>query len=292
MKCIERESANSSPESLNASIAANSSTVSVVTNSSSEDTTSIIDDNAGLKDLYVTGMYKSLKGHQALCDVLKKQILNKNPRKEGISFERKLNADGTYWKHEQYPKTSWVAAKGPPLDPCTLSGFTCDSSYSSDESFDSNYKLFKNQNGEVFARYVGTNYRNGPPMKEIWVPKRCLENLQVNVIMIPPMRNRNPRSNSSYGSNSSHGSKSSYEHHRANASVSQGKSKNYEYVHYSSNHYVHKSLKNFSAYSYAYSNPSSIKRSALASMPPFSYGARRMLNSLPPLQMWVVNKKN
>ena len=85
--------------------------------------------------LYTTGMYKSLKGHQILCDVLKKQILNRNPRKEGIAFERKLNADGTYWKPEQYPKTSWVAAKGPPVDPCTLSGFTSDSSYSSDESF-------------------------------------------------------------------------------------------------------------------------------------------------------------
>jgi hypothetical protein len=48
-------------------------------------------------------MYKSLKGHQTLCDVLKKQILNRNPRKEGIAFERKLNADGTYWKPEQYP---------------------------------------------------------------------------------------------------------------------------------------------------------------------------------------------
>ena len=43
--------------------------------------------------------------------------------------------------------------------------------------------------------------------------------------------------------------------------------------------------------SYAYSNPSSVKQSALASMPPFSYGARRMMNSLPPLQMWVVTKR-
>ena len=127
--------------------------------------------------MYITCMYKSLKGHQTLCDVLKKQILNRNPRKEGIAFERKLNADGTYWKPEQYPKTSWVAAKGPPVDPSMLSGFTCESPHSSDESFDSNYKLFKNQNGEVFARYVGTNCRNGSPMKKIRVPKRCLENL-------------------------------------------------------------------------------------------------------------------
>ena len=39
----------------------------------------------------------------------------------------------------------------------------------------------------------------------------------------------------------------------------------------------------FFAYSYAYPNPSYVKQSGLASMPPFSYGARRMMNSLPPL---------
>ena len=171
----------------------------MVANSSSEDTTSVTNENTGLKELYVTGIYKCLKGHQTLCDVLKKQILNRNPRKEGIAFVRKLNVDGSYWKPEKYPKISWVAAKGPPIDPSTLSGFTCESSYSSDESFDSNYKLFKNQNGEVFARYVGTNCRNGPAIKKIWVPKRYLQNLQVNVIMTPPVKNRNPRSNSSFG---------------------------------------------------------------------------------------------
>ena len=95
LKCIERESANSSPECSNATNATNSSTVSAITNTSSEDIASITDD-AGLKELYMTGMYKSLKGHQTLCDVLKKQILNRNPRKEGIAFERNLNADGTY----------------------------------------------------------------------------------------------------------------------------------------------------------------------------------------------------
>ena len=129
-------------------------------------------------------------------------------------------------------------------------------------------------------------------MKKIWVPKKCLESLQVNVLMTPPVKNRNPKSNSSYGSNSSNGSKSSYEHHCANPSVLQGRAKGYEYAHYSSNHYVHKSSKNFSAYSYAYPNPSYVKRNGLASMPPFSYGARRVINSLPPLQMWVVKKKN
>ena len=78
------------------------------------------------------------------------------------------------------------SAKGPLVDPSTLSGFTCESPHSSDESFDSNYKLFKNQNGEVFARYVGTNCRNGPPMKKIWVPKMCLESLQVKVLDTAP----------------------------------------------------------------------------------------------------------
>ena len=48
-------------------------------------------------------------------------------------------------------------------------------------------------------------------------------------------------------------------HHRANPSVLQGRAKGYEYAHYSSNHYVHKSSKNFSAYSYAYPNPSYMK---------------------------------
>ena len=210
----------------------------------------------------------------------------------------------------QYPKTSWVAVKGPSIDPCTLSGFTCESTYSSDESFDSNYKLFKNQNGEVFAGYVGTNCKNGSPMKKIWVPNRCLESLHMSVIMTPLVKNMNPRSKSSYGpnssygskssygpnssrgSNSSNGSKSSYDHHCANTSVSQGRAKGYEYEHYSSNHYVHKSSKNFSAYSYAYPNSSYVKQSGMASMPPFSYGARRMMNSLPPLQMWVVKKRN
>ena len=93
-----------------------------------------------------------------------------------------------------------------PFDPSNLIGFSCELSYSSDESFDSNYKLFKNQSGEVFARYVGTNCRNGPPLRKIWVPKSCLENLQVNVLMTPPLKNLNPRSNSSGGPKSSRGS--------------------------------------------------------------------------------------
>jgi hypothetical protein len=63
----------------------------MVTNPSLEDTTTIADENARLKTLLEAGMYKSLKGHQTLCDVLKKQILNRNPRKEGVGFKRKMN---------------------------------------------------------------------------------------------------------------------------------------------------------------------------------------------------------
>ena len=65
-------------------------------NPSSEEATAITNDNDRLKTLLETGMYKSLKGHQILCDVLKKTILNKNPRKEGVGFERNLNVDGSY----------------------------------------------------------------------------------------------------------------------------------------------------------------------------------------------------
>src|SRR3954471_22417234 len=122
LKCIELESANSSPECSNASNVTNSSPASAITNSSSEDIASITED-AGLKELYMKGMYKSLKGHHTLCDVLKKQILNRNPRKEGVHFTRNLNADGSYWKPEQYPKITWVLAKMPPPDPYTLSGY-------------------------------------------------------------------------------------------------------------------------------------------------------------------------
>ena len=51
----------------------------------------------------------------------------------------------------------------------------------------------------MFARFIGTNCRNGPPMKKIWVPKSCLENLPVNVGMTPPGKKTNPRSKASHG---------------------------------------------------------------------------------------------
>ena len=96
LKCLERDNVVSIAECSTASDIAISSTADVVTNPSTEDTTTIVDENARLKTLLETGMYKSLKGHQTLCDVLKKQILNRNPRKEGVWFERKMNVDGSY----------------------------------------------------------------------------------------------------------------------------------------------------------------------------------------------------
>ena len=70
----------------------------MVSISSSEETITVTNEHAGLKELYDTGMYKSLKGHQTLSELLKKQIMNKNAKKKGIAFERKPNADGSYWK--------------------------------------------------------------------------------------------------------------------------------------------------------------------------------------------------
>ena len=96
LKCIERDNATSVAECSTAATVAISSTIDVGTSPSAEDTTAIADENARLKTLLETGWYKSLKGHQTLCDVLKKQILNRNPRKEGVGFVRKMNADGSY----------------------------------------------------------------------------------------------------------------------------------------------------------------------------------------------------
>ena len=98
LKCIEHDNAASVAKCSTATNVAISSTADVVTNPSAEDTTTIADEYARLKTLLETGMYKSLKGHQTLCDVLKRKILNQNPRKEGVGFIRKMNADGSYWK--------------------------------------------------------------------------------------------------------------------------------------------------------------------------------------------------
>ena len=77
----------------------------------------------------------------------------------------------------------WVPAKSKTLDPALLSGYDCPIPVYDDESFDSNYRLFKNQRGEAFARYIGPNCRNGPPMKKVWVAKSVIEALPVTVLL-------------------------------------------------------------------------------------------------------------
>jgi hypothetical protein len=72
LKCLDRDNDVSIVECSTTSDIAISSTADVVTDPSTEDTTTIADENAMLKTLLETGMYKSLKGHQTLCDVLKK----------------------------------------------------------------------------------------------------------------------------------------------------------------------------------------------------------------------------
>ena len=89
LKCIERDNAISVAECSTAATISLSSTTDVVTNPSAEDTTTIADENARLNTLLETGMYKSLKGHQTLCDVLKRQILNRNPRKRVLGSKGK-----------------------------------------------------------------------------------------------------------------------------------------------------------------------------------------------------------
>ena len=72
LKCIERDNATSVAECSTAATVSLSSPTDVVTNPSAEDTTAVADENAMLKTLLETGMYKSLKGHPTLYDVLKK----------------------------------------------------------------------------------------------------------------------------------------------------------------------------------------------------------------------------
>ena len=145
-----------------------------------------------MKELFDTGMFKSVQGHQHFCDILRKALLHRNPRQEGVGFERKINPDGTYWEPEQYPKTVWVLAKEKPIDIANLSGFSCKIDKAIvDESLDSEYKLTKDQAGKVSAEYVGTPPENGFYKRQIWVRKSLIEKLPANHSMqgkptVPP----------------------------------------------------------------------------------------------------------
>src|SRR3954463_7295580 len=113
-------------------------------NSSNEET--ITEELLRLRNLFETSMFKSVQGHNYLCDILRKDLLHRNPRNEGVGFVRKLNSDDTYWEPEQYPKTVLVLAKEKPIDIANLSGFHCKMDKAIvDESLDSDYKLIKDE---------------------------------------------------------------------------------------------------------------------------------------------------
>ena len=118
-------------------------TINGTTNPSSKDFAAITEENCRLKGLLETGMLRSLKGHQILCDVLKKSILHKYPQKEGLCFEKKLNVDGSYWTPKQYPRTTWIRAKSIILETETLSSYLSPIPVDIEESIESSYKLFK-----------------------------------------------------------------------------------------------------------------------------------------------------
>ena len=107
LKCLERTNVESDAES------------SMNANPSVKENGSVSDENARLKDLLQTGMFKSLKRHQTICDLLKKSMLHKNPREESIGFEGELKENGTYWEPQQYPKNVGVATKSKMLSNTT-----------------------------------------------------------------------------------------------------------------------------------------------------------------------------
>src|ERR1041385_1939453 len=153
------------------------------TNSSDEENLAVTEELLRLKNLFETGMFKSVQGHQYLCDILRKALLHSNPRNEGVGFERKINPDGTYWEPEQYPKNVWVLAKEKPIDIANLSGFSCKIDKAIvDESLDSDYKLIKDQEGKVSAEFVGTPPKNGFYKRQIWVRKSLVEKLPLTIL--------------------------------------------------------------------------------------------------------------
>ena len=116
-------------------------------------------------------------------------------------------------------------------------------------------------------------------MKKIWVPRQCIENLPVNVVITPPRNKTNPSPMASYGPKASYRYMTHLSH--PNANVLQGnRTQTDEYERVSSNRYVHRT-KNFSAYSYEY-HSSPARLFARASKPKFSDAALRLIDSKPP----------
>src|SRR3954469_1449319 len=52
------------------------------TNASDEENPAVTEELLRLKKLFETGMFKSVQGHQYLCDILRKALLHRNPRNE------------------------------------------------------------------------------------------------------------------------------------------------------------------------------------------------------------------
>lgn len=132
----------------------------------------------------------------------------------------------------------------------------------------------------MFARFIGTNCRNGSPMKRIWVSCH-LEKLHVNVTTTSLKKKTFPRSMSSRRQRSSYYRTNNYVLHVRTQ-------KTHEYEHYGMNHYVHPS-KNFSGYSCEYYYPL-VKLAIRATLPKFYDANLRLIASKPPLRMWVVKK--
>ena len=82
LKCLERSNVDSHTETSNVFIKNIATTKVGTTNLSSEDFATITEENCRLRGLLETGMLRSLKGHQTLCDVLKKSILHKTLRRK------------------------------------------------------------------------------------------------------------------------------------------------------------------------------------------------------------------
>ena len=124
-------------------------------------------------------------------------------------------------------------------------------------------------------------------MKKVWVSKKCLENLPVNVFMTPHLKKTNLRPKASSGPKASYKQRTHLS--RTNTNILQGNhTQAYEYESGSSNRHVHMT-KNYSAYSYEYYCPPA-RLFAKASKPKFSDAALRLIASKPPLKMWVAKK--
>jgi hypothetical protein len=95
-QCLKRSIDDSNAEISNAVIENIATTTNGISNPSSKELVAISDENCRLNNLLETGMLKSLKGHQTLCDVLKKSILHKHPeRKDWVSKENSMLMEPT-----------------------------------------------------------------------------------------------------------------------------------------------------------------------------------------------------